>query len=76
MASSTFVLLLKIVLVALLFFIVFNLMKGLIQIASGKYNGKRLSHFLGRRVMLSAIVVLLLLIALGSGVITPNPRPY
>ncbi len=76
MASSTFVLLLKIVLVALLFFIVFNLMKGLTQIASGKYNGKRLSHFLGRRVMLSAIVVLLLLIALGSGVITPNPRPY
>ncbi|MEZ8062055.1 MULTISPECIES: DUF2909 domain-containing protein [Vibrio] len=76
MASSTFVLLLKIVLVALLFFVVFNLMKGLIQIASGKYNGKRLSHFLGRRVMLSAIVVLLLLIALGSGVITPNPRPY
>ncbi|PMM07063.1 hypothetical protein BCT63_05570 [Vibrio kanaloae] len=76
MASSTFVLLLKIVLVALLLFIVFNLMKGLIQIASGKHNGKRLSHFLGRRVMLSAIVVLLLLIALGSGFITPNPRPY
>ncbi|MBB1462647.1 DUF2909 family protein [Vibrio splendidus] len=76
MALSTFVLLFKIVLVALLFFIAFNLMKGLIQIASGKQNGKRLSHFLGRRVMWSAVVVLLLLLALGSGVITPNPRPY
>ncbi|CAK1713000.1 DUF2909 family protein [Vibrio crassostreae] len=76
MASSTFVLLFKIVLVALLFFIAFNLMKGLIQIASGKQNGKRLSHFLGRRVVLSAIVVLLLLLALASGTITPNPRPY
>ncbi len=76
MASSTFVLLFKIVLVALLFFIAFNLMKGQIQIASSKHNGKKLSHFLGRRVMWSAVVVLLLLIALGAGIITPNPRPY
>ncbi|CAH7071425.1 conserved hypothetical protein [Vibrio chagasii] len=76
MASPTFILLFKVVLVALLFFIAFNLMKGLIQIASSKHNGKKLSHFLGRRVMWSAIVVLLLLLALGSGVIAPNPRPY
>ncbi|WP_286301637.1 DUF2909 family protein [Vibrio apostichopi] len=76
MMSSTFVLLFNVVLVVLLLVIVFNLMKALIQIASGKHNGKRLSHFLGRRVMLSAIVVLLLLLALASGVITPNPRPY
>ena len=76
MMSSTFIFLFKVVLVALLLVIVFNLMKALIQIASGKHNGKRLSHFLGRRVMLSAIVVLLLLLALASGVITPNPRPY
>ncbi len=76
MMSSTFVLLFKVVLVVLLLVIIFNLMKALIQIASGKHNGKRLSHFLGRRVMLSAIVVLLLLLALASGVITPNPRPY
>ena len=76
MMSSTFVLLFKVVLVGLLLVIVFNLMKALIQIASGKHNGKRLSHFLGRRVMLSAIVVLLLLLSLASGVITPNPRPY
>ncbi|WP_373952774.1 DUF2909 family protein [Vibrio pomeroyi] len=76
MASSTFILLFKVVLVALLFFIAFNLMKGLIQIASGNHNGKRLSHFLGRRVMWSAVVVLMLLLALGTGVITPNPRPY
>lgn len=76
MASPTFILLFKIVLVALMFFIAFNLMKGLIQIASSKHNGKKLSHFLGRRVMWSAVAVLLLLLALGSGVITPNPRPY
>ena len=76
MASPTFILLFKVVLVALLFFIAFNLMKGLIQIASSKHNGKKLSRFLGRRVMWSAIVVLLLLLALGSGVIAPNPRPY
>jgi len=35
-----------------------------------------MSHFLGRRVIFSLLVVVLILIALGSGVITPNPRPY
>ncbi|MEL0611317.1 DUF2909 domain-containing protein, partial [Vibrio echinoideorum] len=42
-----------------MFFIAFNLMKGLIQIASGKNNGKRLSDLFGRRVMWSAAVVIL-----------------
>ncbi|POC47271.1 DUF2909 domain-containing protein [Vibrio vulnificus] len=39
-------------------------------------NGKSMSHYLGRRVMLSALVVLFLLIALTTGWVEPNPRPY
>ncbi|EGQ7832186.1 DUF2909 domain-containing protein [Vibrio vulnificus] len=35
-----------------------------------------MSHYLGRRVRLSALVVLFLLIALTTGWVEPNPRPY
>ncbi|UTT86765.1 DUF2909 domain-containing protein [Vibrio pelagius] len=76
MVSSTSVILFKVLLVALLFVIAFNLMKALFQFSSSKHNGKQLSHFLGRRVSFSAIVVVLLLLAMATGFITPNPRPY
>ncbi len=66
----------KIALVFFLFFIIINLAKALFIIAKGDQPQKPLSHFLGRRVMLSAAVVLLLLLALFMGWITPNPRPY
>jgi uncharacterized BrkB/YihY/UPF0761 family membrane protein len=66
----------KVLLVVLLFVIAFNLMKALFQFSSGKHNGKQLSNFLGRRVFFSAIVVVLLLLAMATGLITPNPRPY
>ncbi len=35
-----------------------------------------MSHYLGRRVLYSVLVVLLLLVALGLGIVEPNPRPY
>jgi hypothetical protein len=76
MVSSTSVILFKVLLVALLFVIAFNLMKALFQFSSGKHSGKQLSHFLGRRVFFSAVVVILLLLAMATGFITPNPRPY
>jgi hypothetical protein len=39
-------------------------------------DAKPMSHYLGKRVVVSAIVIILLIIALQSGLITPNPRPY
>ncbi|RTR28916.1 DUF2909 domain-containing protein [Shewanella atlantica] len=65
----------KLVLVLLLLFIVFNLAKALFLLVKGD-SETPMSHFLGRRVIFSLLVVVLILIALGSGVITPNPRPY
>ncbi|MFT6976909.1 MAG: hypothetical protein ACJASB_001968 [Shewanella psychromarinicola] len=35
-----------------------------------------MSHFLGRRVLFSIAVIVVLLVALGLGYIQPNPRPY
>ncbi len=65
----------KVVLVLLLLFIMFNLARALFLLVKGE-SETPMSQFLGRRVMLSVLVVVLILIALGSGVITPNPRPY
>nr|WP_164837281.1 DUF2909 family protein [Vibrio alfacsensis] len=75
------VFLFKLTLVLLLLFIIFNLAKALIEMVkedpeNPNSKGKPMSHYLGRRVMFSALVVLLLLIALASGWIAPNPRPY
>lgn len=65
----------KLVLVLLLLFIVFNLAKALFLLVKGD-SETPMSHFLGRRVIFSLLVVVLILVALGAGVITPNPRPY
>jgi hypothetical protein len=65
----------KITLVLLLVFIIFNLAKALIIMVKGEQT-QPMSHYLGRRVLLSVLVVLLLLVALGLGIVEPNPRPY
>ncbi|MGB0894144.1 MAG: DUF2909 family protein [Parashewanella sp.] len=68
-------LLFKLVLVLLLFFIIFNLGRALIIMVKGDQQ-LPMSRYLGRRVMLSAIVVLALLLAIGLGWLHPNPTPF
>ncbi|MGS0681454.1 DUF2909 family protein [Shewanella sp. 125m-7] len=65
----------KLVLVLLLVFILFNLGRALFIMVKGE-SSVPMSQYLGRRVIFSVLVVLLLLVALGTGVITPNSRPY
>ncbi|MGI2258473.1 DUF2909 family protein [Shewanella sp. GXUN23E] len=69
------VLLFKVVLVLLLLFVLFNLGRALFIMLKAD-SKQSMSQFLGRRVLFSALIILLLLIALGSGLIAPNPRPY
>ncbi|WP_394129227.1 DUF2909 family protein [Shewanella maritima] len=65
----------KLVLVLLLIFILFNLAKALFILVKGD-SSQSMSPFLGKRVLFSAIVILLLLLVMGLGLVTPNPRPY
>lgn len=65
----------KLILILLLLFVLFNLGRALVIMVKGG-QGQPMSQFLGRRVWVSAVIILLLLLALGSGLITPNPRPY
>jgi len=39
-------------------------------------NQPSMSKFIGRRLMFSVAIIVLLLIGLATGLITPNPRPY
>jgi hypothetical protein len=70
----------KIALVLLLLLIIFNLGRALLLLVKGgdptEAGKKPMSHFLGRRVLISALVVIVLIIALASGFIDPNNRPY
>lgn len=73
----------KSVLVLLLLFIIANLAKALIEMVKGPSESEDeeqdqppMSHYLGNRVILSALAVVLMLVALLSGFIEPNSRPF
>ena len=72
----------KTVIVALLLFMVYNLFRALLLMNKGQKNNKpgseqpSMTKYIGRRLMVSVAIVVLLLIGLLTGLITPNPRPY
>ena len=55
---------------------VFSLFQALIVLNKNDPNKPSMSKFIGRRVMISAFVIILMLVAILTGVITPNPRPF
>lgn len=68
--------LVKIIVGSLVIFMVFNLFKAMMIMLKNEPNQPPMSKFIGRRVMTSVFIVLLLLLAVATGLITPNPRPY
>lgn len=66
----------KIILVTLLAIVVFSLFQALIVMLKNDESAPKMSKFLGRRLIFSAVVILFLIILLLTGVITPHPRPY
>ena len=66
----------KIIIVGCLLFMVFSLFQALLIMNKNDPNKPSMSKFIGRRVMISAFVVILMLMAIMTGVITPNPRPF
>ena len=59
----------KIIIVLLLIFILFNLFRALFIMVSGKTGGRPMSHFLGRRVLFSVVVLVVVIAALKLGFI-------
>jgi hypothetical protein len=68
--------LIKILIGGLLLFMVFNLFKAMMIMLKDDPNGPPMSKFIGRRVMISAIIVGFILLAVATGLITPNPTPH
>ena len=68
--------LIKIIICALLLFIVINLFRAGVAMLRQQDSTLPMSHFLGRRVLYSAVILVLILVAMALGLITPNPRPY
>ncbi|MCP3687154.1 MAG: DUF2909 domain-containing protein [Gammaproteobacteria bacterium] len=68
--------LVKIVIVGLLLFMVFNLFLAMKAMLGNSPKHQPMSKYIGRRVMTSALIVVIILLAISTGLITPNPRPY
>lgn len=68
--------LIKLIVIALLLFIVINLFRAGLVMVRQPQPGVKMSRYLGRRVLFSAIALLLIFIAQVLGLIEPNPRPY
>lgn len=66
----------KIIIVGLLGYMIYNLFKALVLMNKNDPNQPSMSKFIGRRVMTSVVIVILLLIGILTGLITPNPRPF
>lgn len=65
----------KLIIGGLVIFMVFNLFRAMIIMLKGDTT-QPMSKFLGRRVFTAMAVLILLLIGIATGLITPNPRPY
>ncbi|HAD49232.1 MAG: hypothetical protein CMF12_10940 [Idiomarina sp.] len=66
----------KLIIVALLLYMVFNLFRALFVMLRNDPNKPPMTRYLGKRVGIAALVLLLLIIAASSGLMPLNPRPY
>ncbi|WP_016956349.1 DUF2909 domain-containing protein [Catenovulum agarivorans] len=66
---------LKVIIVVLLFISIFSLFRALMAMSRDDKN-QQMTRNLGRRVMFSALTLVLIVLALSMGWIEPNQRPY
>ncbi|MFC3093909.1 DUF2909 domain-containing protein [Alteromonas sediminis] len=66
----------KILLVGLLLFMIVNLFLAMRVMLKNDPDGQPMSKFIGRRVLVSTVIFVIILVAVATGLIEPNPRPY
>ena len=69
-------LIIKILIGGLILFMLFNLFKAMMVMLKNEPNSPPMSKYIGRRLIASAIIIGLIVLAMATGLITPNPRPY
>ncbi|GAC27540.1 DUF2909 domain-containing protein [Brumicola pallidula] len=65
----------KLTIGGLLIFMVYSLFQAMMIMLKNDQN-QNMSKYIGRRVLASALIVGLILIAVATGIIQPNPTPY
>lgn len=65
----------KVIIVGLLIFMIINLFLAMKVMLGSNSDKVPMSKYIGRRVMTSALIVAIILIAMATGLITPNPIP-
>ena len=65
----------KIIIILLLLFILINLLRALLIMVSGKARERPMSHFLGRRVIFSILVLIIVIGAIKLGFLKTNHSP-
>ena len=68
--------LIKILFVVLLFTVMFNLFYALYHMIKNDEQAPKMSKYLGRRLLFSALIIFILVIALAMGFITPHHTPH
>ncbi|GAB5381805.1 MAG: DUF2909 family protein [Aliiglaciecola sp.] len=68
--------LVKLIVGGLLLFMIYNLFRAMMIMLKNDPDQPPMSKFIGRRVLFSALIIILMLLAVATGLITPNPRPY
>lgn len=68
--------LLKLLLIGLLLVVMFNLFHALYYMVKNNDQAPKMSKFLGRRLIFSALLILFVVLALVTGLILPNPTPH
>ena len=66
----------KIILALLLLVMIYNLFKAMTIMLKPSHDKQNMSKYIGRRVLTSAIIIFIIIIAVATGLVTPNPRPY
>ncbi|MDN7134211.1 DUF2909 domain-containing protein [Pseudidiomarina terrestris] len=66
----------KLILVLLMLFMVYNLMRALITMLRNDPTKPPMTRYLGRRVGASVLAIIIIVLLLASGLLEPNPRPY
>lgn len=69
-------LIVKIVIGLLLLFMIYNLFRAMRIMLKEGPDQPSMTKFIGRRVLLSVAIIVLILLAVATGLIEPNPRPY
>jgi len=69
------VLFVKLAIGGLLIFMVFSLFQAMMIMLKNDQS-QNMSKYIGRRVLASAVIIGLILIAVATGIIQPNPTPY